>query len=397
MAQAILVLNAGSSSLKFSLFALEGESLALGARGQVEGLGSHPRFTAKDASGAVVQDERFEPDALSTHVEALDRLSVWLNARLEGSELLAVGHRVVHGGPDFSAPVVIDERILEALDGFVPLAPLHQPHNLAAIRALREARPTLVQVACFDTAFHRGHPEVADRFALPDTLYQEGMRRYGFHGLSYEYIQRALRDAAPALAEGRVVVAHLGSGASMCALKGGRSIESTMGFTALDGLPMGTRCGAIDPGVLLYLLTTKGWDVEALEQLLYHDSGLRGLSGLSNDLRDLEASDSPAAKLAIDYFVYRICRELGALSACLQGLDGLVFTAGIGENAPEIRRRVCQESAWLGIALDEAANSAGGPKISTGASRVGVYVIPTDEERMIALHTLDILSARRAS
>jgi acetate kinase len=268
---------------------------------------------------------------------------------------------------------------------------LHQPHNLAGIRAVAAVRPELPQVACFDTAFHRGHPELADWFALPREFYDEGVRRYGFHGLSYEHIAHALQDEAPEIANGRVVVAHLGSGASMCAIHRGKSIDSTMGFTALDGLPMGTRCGALDPGVVLHLLRAHGMDADAIERLLYHDCGLRGVSGISNDLRDLLGSDDPRAAQAIDLFVYRICRELGALAAVLQGVDGLVFTAGIGERSPIIRERVCAAAAWLGIDLDKAANDAGGPKISTDRSKVSVWVIPTDEERMIARHTLAAL------
>jgi acetate kinase len=282
--------------------------------------------------------------------------------------------------------------VLASLEALVPLAPLHQPSALDPIRAIRLRFPQAPQVACFDTAFHRDHPEVADRYALPEALYQEGVRRYGFHGLSYEYIARSLTRVAPEIARGNVVVAHLGSGASMCALRDGHSVDSTMGFTALDGLPMGTRCGQIDPGVLLYLLTEKGWSAEDLERLLYHEAGLRGLSGISNDVRDLLGADAPAARMALDYFVYRIGREVGSLAGAMGGIDGLVFTAGIGENSPDIRARVCARAAWLGIELDGAANRAGGPRISTEASRVSAWVIPTDEERMIAEHTLDVVS-----
>ncbi len=395
MAQAILVLNAGSSSLKFSVYKVEaGDDMTLDSKGQVEGIGTRPRFLAKSAAGEQLAEETYGTDAVAGHPEALERLAAWVIDRLGDTELVAVGHRVVHGGPDYAQPVLIDDAVLQGLEAFVPLAPLHQPHNLAAIRAVRAHRPELPQVACFDTAFHRGHPEVADRFALPDSLYQEGVRRYGFHGLSYEYIARTLPKVAPELAEGRVVVAHLGSGASMCAIQAGRSIDSTMGFTALDGLPMGTRPGAIDPGVLLYLLTVKGWDPDELQRFLYHDAGLRGLSGVSNDVRDLEASDDPMAAFALEYFVHRIARELGALSASLEGLDALVFTAGIGENAPEIRAQVCAKARWLGIEIDAAANEDGTTKISTAGSRVAVLVIPTDEERMIALHTLDAVGQK---
>jgi acetate kinase len=398
---AILVLNAGSSSLKFSAYAVErgadgGRRPVLAAKGQIEGLGTRPRFVAHDAAGARLADEIFDLGEITGHDRALDRLAAWLRAQFGGAKLRAVGHRVVHGGIEFTTPVLVDEPTLQRLEALVPLAPLHQPHNLAAIRAVRERLPALPQVACFDTAFHRGHSEVADRFALPDTLYQEGLRRYGFHGLSYEYIARALHDVAPEVADARVVVAHLGSGASMCAIRQGRSVDSTMGFTALDGLPMGTRCGALDPGVPLYLLTQKGYDAEALERLFYHDSGLRGLSGISNDVRDLLASEAPAARLALDYFVYRIARELGALSAALGGLDAVVFTAGIGENSPEIRGRVCRAAAWLGLEIDERANRAGGPRITAAGARVSAWVIQTDEEGMIARHTLAALQASAA-
>jgi len=321
-------------------------------------------------------------------------LAGWATGQIKDSEVVGVGHRVVHGGTDFNAPALIDDALMSTVEKLAPLAPLHLPHNLAYIKAVKSMDPDMPQVACFDTAFHRGHPEVAERFALPEELYEAGVHRYGFHGLSYEYIARELQQVAPEIAEGRVVVAHLGSGASMCAIKGGRSIESTMGFSALDGLPMGTRCGALDPAVPLYLMAEKGYDVPALERLFYHDSGLLGLSGISNDMRDLEASEDPRAKLAVDYFVYRINRELGALAAALGGLDAVVFTAGIGERSPETRARVCADAAWLGLQLDEAANQAGGPRISTAESAVSAWVIPTDEEKMIALHTQRLLRGR---
>jgi acetate kinase len=392
MAEAILVLNAGSSSIKFSVFALgQAERLRLDAKGQIEGIGTRPRFVAKDAAGAALSDESFTSAGPDGHAQALRRLGGWLRARLADDRILAVGHRVVHGGADYARPVAIDDAVMARLERLVPLAPLHQPHNLAAIRAVQAQMPELTQVACFDTAFHRGHPELADWFALPRRFYDEGIRRYGFHGLSYEYIARTLPDVAPAIADGRVVVAHLGSGASMCALDGGRSIDSTMGFTALDGLPMGTRCGALDPGVVLHLSRAHGMDADAIERLLYHDCGLKGVSGISNDMRDLLASDDPRAAQAIDLFVWRIARELGALAAALGGLDGLVFTAGIGERSAAIRARVCARAAWLGIELDEAANRAGGPRLSTAGSKVSAWAIATDEELMIARHTLAVL------
>jgi acetate kinase len=389
---AILVLNAGSSSLKFSVYEPgNGSSPRLIVKGQIAGLGTSPTFSARDGAGKALPNGAGKPPALGGHGEALDFVAQWLRERFPRARLLAAGHRVVHGGPGYAKPVVVTDAILEALENLVPLAPLHQPHNLAPIRALRQRRPELPQVACFDTAFHRGHPAVADRYALPEPLHAAGIRRYGFHGLSYEYIARQLPRVAPGIAQGRVVVAHLGSGASMCALERCGSIDSTMGFTALDGLPMGTRCGAIDPGVLLYLMTEKGMDAKAIEHLLYYDSGLRGLSGVSNDVRELLQSASSPARFALDYFVYRINRELGALAAVLGGLDGLVFTAGIGENSPEIREHVCRKAAWLGIEIDDRANAAGATRISAPSSRASVWVIPTDEEAMVALHTVNLV------
>ncbi len=300
-------------------------------------------------------------------------------------------------GSDFAAPVMIDDSVLAALEKLVPLAPLHQPANLAGIRAVRIHHPALPQVACFDTAFHHGHPELADRFALPEAYYREGIRRYGFHGLSYEYIAGRLPDIAPEIADRRVIVAHLGNGASLCALKAGRSIDSTMGFTALDGLPMGTRCGALDAGVVIHLLREKGMAADEVEALLYHDSGLRGLSGISSDVRELLASPEPAAKRALDYFVYQIARHLGALAAVLEGVDAVVFTAGIGEHSAEIRARICARLSWLGLHLDAAANRDGGPRISAPDSPISAWVIPTDEEMMIGRHTLALTSPSGAS
>jgi len=389
---AILVLNAGSSSLKFSAYEpVDGSPPRLLVKGQISGLGTSPKFTAHDQTGAPFAHEPEKLPALAGHEDALDFIAHWLRLRFPGGRLLAAGHRVVHGGPDYAKPVVVTDAVVQALQKLVPLAPLHQPHNLAPIRALRQRRPQLPQVACFDTAFHRGHPDVADRYALPGPLHAAGIRRYGFHGLSYEYIAQQLPRVAPGIAQGRVVVAHLGSGASMCALYRCGSVDSTMGFTALDGLPMGTRCGAVDPGVLLYLMAEKQMDAKAIEHLLYYDSGLRGLSGISNDVRDLLRSTSAAARFALDYFVYRVNRELGALAAVLGGLDGLVFTAGIGENSPEIRERVCRKAAWLGIEIDDGANVAGASRISATNSRASVWVIPTDEEAMIAVHTWNLV------
>ena len=396
MADTVLVVNAGSSSIKFSVYELDGtRMLQLASRGQIDGIGTQPRLRARDARGAALTDEKYAIDAVPDVPAGMVAVGAWFRTHLDGAVPLVVGHRVVHGGPLYEAPQLIDERVLASLERFVPLAPLHQPHGLAAIRAVQARLPDTPQVACFDTAFHRGHPEVADRYALPEALYEEGVRRYGFHGLSYEYIARTLPRVAPEIATGAVVVAHLGSGASMCAMRNGRSMDSTMGFTALDGLPMGTRCGQIDPGVLLYLLSEKGWSAKDVERLLYRDAGLRGLSGVSNDVRDLLSSDSPAARLALDYFVYRIGREIGSLAGAMGGIDGLVLTAGIGENSPDMRARICARAAWLGVQLDEAANQAGGPRISTKDSRVSAWVIPTDEERMIAEHALDVVRRRR--
>ncbi len=390
----ILVLNAGSSSVKFSLFeAREPDGLELRARGQVEGIGTAPRFLARDGAGAPLAERRWPADASFDHERAIDTVLRWLEERRADARLLAAGHRVVHGGPDFAAPVRIDREVLSRLEALCPLAPLHQPHNLAGIRALLRLRPALPQVACFDTAFHRARPPVADRFALPGELFAAGVRRYGFHGLSYESILTTLAERDPALAGGRLLVAHLGNGASLCAIRDGRPLDTTMSFTPLDGLVMGTRPGSLDPGVLLHLLTAHGMDAAALEDLLYHRSGLLGVSDISSDMRDLLArADEPAAALAVELFVYRAVRETGGLVAVTGGLDGLVFTGGIGEHAPEIRARICRRLGWLGLALDEAANARGDPLISAPDSRVAVHVIATDEERMIARHTRALLA-----
>jgi acetate kinase len=393
MPDSILVVNAGSSSIKFSSYEIgDGRTLRLASKGQMDGIGTQARLRVRDAGGAALTDQKYATADVPDVPAAMVAVGGWLRTHLGGGLPIAVGHRVAHGGPAYAAPSKIDDTVLAALEQLVPLAPLHQPYNLGPIRSIGARFPGIPQVACFDTAFHRGHAEVADRYALPDTLYQEGVRRYGFHGLSYEYIVRTLPRVAPDVAQGRVVVAHLGSGASMCAIRAGRSVDSTMGFTALDGLPMGTRSGQLDPGVVLYLLSEKGWSAKEVERLLYRDAGLRGLSGISNDVRDLLTSDAPRARLALDYFVYRADRELGSLAAALEGIDALVLTAGIGENSPEIRARICARAAWLGIALDETANRTGGPRISARDSRVSVWVIPTDEERMIAEHTLAVVA-----
>jgi acetate kinase len=390
----ILVVNAGSSSIKFQLFSLDArDQLKRLLKGQIEGIGVHPKLSAKGTDGEPIE-ETWPAQEVASAPQALDKLVAFLRARL-GTLPRAIGHRVVHGGQDYGEPVVIDDAVLERLDTFAPLAPLHQPNNLAPIRAVRTRQPQLLQVACFDTAFHRGHPEVADRYALPEQLYAEGVRRYGFHGLSYEYITNRLPEVAPNIARGRVVVAHLGSGASMCAISAGKSIECTLGFTALDGLPMGTRPGQLDPGIVLYLMSEKGMSAKDIERFLYSECGLKGLSGISNDVRDLLASRDPRAKLALDHFVYRISLYAGMLAAAMGGVDGFVFTAGIGENAPAIREAVAKRLAWLGLDFDREANVSGKTLISRAGSRVACYVIPTDEELMIARHTLAVLRAKR--
>jgi acetate kinase len=391
---ALLVLNGGSSSLKFSVFLDEDPPRPV-LRGQLEELSTRPRFVAY-ANGAVVGERDWPAGTRLGHEGAIDHLlGEARRGALAGYAVGAVGHRVVHGGSRFAEPVLVDADTLAALEALVPLAPLHQPHHLAVIRAIARHAPWLPQIACFDTAFHRTQPPVARTFALPRRYADQGIRRYGFHGLSYEYIARVLADDAPALLAGRVVVAHLGNGASLCALAGGRSVATTMSFTPLDGLVMGTRCGTMDPGVLLYLMDQEGLDARALERLLYEESGLRGVSGGTSDMRELLARSDGAAAEAVELFVYRIARELGSLAAALGGIDALVFTGGIGENAVPIRARVCRDAGWLGLDLDEEANGRGGPCISRAGSRVSAWVIPTDEELMIALHTRRVLGAAR--
>jgi acetate kinase len=389
----ILVVNAGSSSVKFQVFEVGNGDLRRVVRGQMDSIGTRPRLRASTAEGAVAVDRAFGTDEVPDVSAALHTAGAWLR-EAQGIDPIAVGHRVVHGGPEYDRPVLIDREVLTRLERYVSLAPLHQPNNLAPIRALLARFPNLPQVACFDTAFHRGHGAVADHFAIPERLYAEGVRRYGFHGLSYEYIAERLRHLALDVAGARVIVAHLGSGASMCALLGGRSIESTMGFTALDGLPMGTRPGQIDPGVVLYLIAEKGMNVAQVQDLLYRDCGLKGLSGISNDMRELQTSTDPRAAFAVEYFVYRVGLHAGMLAAALGGLDAFVFTGGIGENSPTIRARIVDKLGWLGAALDPDANLAHGPLISR-RGLVALYVIPTDEELMIARHTVATISARR--
>ena len=394
MSDALLTINAGSSSIKFALFTLAGDAPPQQiVGGSVEKIGSAPHFFAHDTAGAEIGAKQWPANADTSHEDVLAFLLPWIETHLGQARLVAVGHRVVHGGRKLAEPVLITPSVLAELESLVPLAPLHEPHNISAIRAVASVRPKLPQVACFDTAFHRTMPDVARRFALPRDLTESGIERYGFHGLSYEYIAGALRERAPALAAGRVVVAHLGNGASLCALRNGRSMDTTMGFTALDGLMMGTRCGAIDPGVLLYLQQARGMEVAAIEDLLYHRSGLLGVSGISADMRTLIASDDPHAAAAIELFCWRIARETSALTAALGGLDGIVFTAGIGEHVATVRDMACAHLAWLGVAIDGDANARGETRISTTASHVTVLVIPTDEEAMIARHTRDVLQS----
>jgi acetate kinase len=396
MGNLLLVLNAGSSSLKFGVFSeADGAVADRVLKGRLEGLGVRPRLVAMNASGGVLVDRSYEAGQVKDHDQAIGVLSAWLQSMGDHGVLVAAGHRVAHGGVRFVDPVLIDDEVLSELDRLTPLAPLHQPANIAGIRALRARRPELPQVACFDTAFHRRHSEIADRFALPDGLYREGVRRYGFHGLSYDYIARLLPVVAPEIAARKVVVAHLGNGASLCGIEGGRSVDTTMAFSSLDGLPMGTRCGALDPGVLIYLLRDKGMSIAAVEALLYTQCGLLGLSGVSSDMRDLEASAAPSAKLALDYYVYHVCRQIASLAGAMVGIDAIVFTAGIGEKSRKIRRQVCGRLGWLGIELDDAANEADGPRISRAESHVSVWVVPTDEEAAIAGYTAEFLRAVR--
>jgi acetate kinase len=383
----ILVINAGSSSLKFQLFATAkpGDLTCL-VKGQMDGVGTRPRLRAEGTDKKSLIDQTYPADEIRDLPAAIHKTAAWL-LETQKAKVIAVGHRVVHGGPDYDRPVLVDQDVLARLERYNSLAPLHQPNNLAPIRALLARRPDLPQVACFDTAFHRGHSQLADHFAIPEPLYAEGVRRYGFHGLSYEYIAERLRQVAPNIASHRVIVAHLGSGASMCALSGGRSVESTLGFTALDGLPMGTRPGQLDPGVVLYLFAEKGMTAAQVQDLLYRECGLKGLSGISNDVRELEASADPRAAFAIDLFVYRVGLYAGMLAAALGGIDAFVFTAGIGENSITMRARIAEKLAWLGVTIDPAANTARQTLISRPDSRVALYVVPTDEELMIARHT----------
>ncbi|HRA80381.1 MAG TPA: acetate/propionate family kinase [Thauera sp.] len=391
--KAILVLNAGSSSLKFALYPINGELAAVPAvSGQVEGIGATPEITLKAASGERIREAvRTSGSQGEQHRDALNHVFALLNQHHPELDIVAAGHRIVHGGERHSAPTRLDEAVLRELDNFVPLAPLHQPHNLRAVRAVAALMPDVPQVGCFDTAFHRSQPAVAQAFALPRRISAEGVKRYGFHGLSYDYVSRQLPGIIGGRAQGAVVIAHLGNGASMCALRNGRSVASTMGFTALDGLMMGTRTGSLDPGVLLYLMEEKGMNARALTNLLYKESGLLGVSGISQDMRTLLASDAPEAKEAVDLFCYRIARELGSLAAAAGGLDALVFTGGIGEHAAPVREKVAELAAWMDLKIDAAANLDHAHRIDTADSRIAVAVVPTDEERMIARYTVEVL------
>ncbi|MAM37718.1 acetate/propionate family kinase (plasmid) [Sphingobium naphthae] len=395
--RAVVSLNSGSSSIKFGLFMLDGDrNPQPGAAGKIERIGLDPRCSIRDASGvSLVEKDWFQDGAALTHADLLSWLFEWAASHLAGHEVIAIGHRVVHGGIDFATPCLVDDFVLAELEALCPLAPLHQPHNLAAIRAIRSIAPALPQIACFDTAFHHSRPALASRFALPRALHDEGIRRYGFHGLSYEYIARQLEQVDPDMAKGRIVAAHLGNGASLCAMAGGKSVDTTMGFTALDGLMMGTRCGALDPGVVLHLQLQMGMSAKEVETLLYNRSGLLGVSGISSDMRSLSQSDRPEAQEAIDLFAWRAAREIVALATSLGGLDGIVFTAGIGENHADVRSRICRRLEWLGLEMDELANAANAALISFPDSRLKVRIIPTDEERMIASHTITTLFGPR--
>lgn len=391
--KAVVSLNSGSSSVKFALYTLDdARQPQLAARGKVEGIGIAPRLAVRTAEGEVILDRDWRGEAGLTHAQLLEHLFDWSAGDLDQHEVIAIGHRIVHGGTEFAGPCLIDEAVLAKLEALCPLAPLHQPHNLAAVRAVARLRPGLPQVACFDTAFHHDMPALATRFALPRAFHDQGIRRYGFHGLSYEYIAGRLNQIDPRLAAGRVIAAHLGNGASLCAMRNGKSLDTTMGFTALDGLMMGTRCGSLDPGVVLHLQTQLGMSAADVEQLLYTQSGLLGVSGISSDMRALSESGAPEAEEAIELFASRVAREAGALAVSLGGLDGLIFTAGIGENHADIRSRICRRLAWLGLDIDETANAGHRACISLPDSRVMVCIVPTDEERMIALHTLAILA-----
>ncbi len=398
MTRAIVCLNSGSSSIKFALYRLDSAGTpGHAAGGKIEGIGTAPRLAARADDGSLVVDRDWPDGAALTHEALLADLFAWAVDHLGDHEVIAIGHRVVHGGTEFVAPQMVDPALMEKLEALCPLAPLHQPHNLAAIRAVTDLAPHLPQVACFDTAFHSTRHPLASRFALPRALHDQGVRRYGFHGLSYEYIARRLAETDPALAAGRVIVAHLGNGASLCAMAGGKSVDTTMGFTAVDGLMMGTRSGSLDPGVVLHLQQQLGYSAERIEQLLYKQSGLLGVSGISSDMRTLAASPAPEAEEAMALFAWRAAQKAGGLMASLGGLDGIVFTAGIGENDPAMRARICQRLRWAGVEIDSAANQANAAAVEAPDSAIAVRVIPTDEELMIARHTIATIGVREGT
>jgi acetate kinase len=391
MAERIAVINAGSSSIKFALF--EGEEEQLLFRGQIENIGVAPKLTAEDPDGKKVVENEWQAAELD-HGKATRVILETAIELLGGKHVAGVGHRVVHGGTRFTEPTLVTRNVIASLKELCPLAPLHQPHNLAAIEAIQSAAPHIPQVACFDTAFHQSQPHIAQAFALPRELTEGGIRRYGFHGLSYEFVSSRLRTVAPEHADKKIIIAHLGNGASICAIDKGRSVATTMGFTAVEGLVMGTRCGSIDPGVLIYLMDERGLDARGLESLVYKKSGLLGVSGISSDMRTLRQSDDPKAREAIDLFVYRIVREIGSLAAALGGIDGLVFTGGIGQRDILTRREVIAGCTWLGASIDEDANSAGEARIDDDYSKFPIWVLPTDEERVIARHTAALLERK---
>lgn len=395
MTDLIVTINAGSSSIKFSVYRIAQGQLTQLALGQIDGIGGKAHFAVKKTGGEKTGYDFDQSQGAVDHRVALAAVLDWLESEGDGANVVGVGHRVVHGGPIYSEPVRLDDAVLAKLKSFEPLAPLHQPFNLAGVEAARAAFPGAPQVACFDTAFHRRHTFIADTYALPRAYYDEGVRRYGFHGLSYEFIHRILRHEEPVLARGKVIVAHLGNGASLCAINAGKSVGSTMGFTALDGLPMGTRCGQLDPGVVLYLMEEKNMSAAQITDLLYKNSGLKGMSGISNDVRELEASDAPSAREALDYFVSRVRRNIGGLSAELGGLDCLVLTGGIGENAVNIRRKILENMEWFGIQIDFDANARNERIISEKGSPTVVLILKTDEERMIAAHTAELLDLKK--
>jgi acetate kinase len=389
MSESVAAINAGSSSIKFAIYEASIDPQLI-FNGQIEGIGVAPRLKVKDADGRLVGNREWSASQLN-HEAATRHILEIARDLGSGRPIIGVGHRVVHGGTEYSSPIRVDAHLLEKLTELIPLAPLHQPHNLAPMRAILEAAPNLPQVACFDTAFHRSQTHLAQSFAIPRKLTAAGIRRYGFHGISYEFLTARLQEMFPALAAARVIMAHLGNGASLCAVKDGRSVASTMGFTAVEGLMMGTRCGSLDPGVILYLMRQQGMDDAAIEDLIYRKSGLLGVSGISPDMRTLRSSSDPAAREAMDLFVYRIVREIGSMVAAAGGVDALVFSAGIGENDPATRAEVVQGCGWLGAVLDPDRNARGLGLISAEASRISVLVIPTNEELMIVRHTIAAL------